>query len=290
MEFNTNYHLDKNYLSAPLKFGKISLYQIGRLYSTQTTKVDTHVHGDLYELTVVNDGCGIIVTNGVPVKVSRGDIYLSFPCDTHKIESDFEKPLKYDFFAFNTENEKLKNEFERIVLEYSPAENRVFRDERVSALIGNAISEFDGEQFCKDELLKNIFSQILVYTVRSFLDIEHPVHSSHINAAEALCYKLMNYIDTHIYSMKKLDELAAVMGYSYGYLSALYKKTTSNTLADYYREKRLDVARLLVIEKRLKVGEIAELLNYTSVYAFSKAFKNRFGASPEGYYKSVARS
>ena len=72
-------------------------------------------------------------------------------------------------------------------------------------------------------------------------------------------------------------------GYSYGYLSALYKKTTSNTLSDYYRNKKLELAKHLVIEKKLKIGEIAEILNYSSVYAFSKAFKNKFGVSPEKY-------
>ena len=85
--------------------------------------------------------------------------------------------------------------------------------------------------------------------------------------------------------MKKLEELGEVMGYSYGYLSALYKKTTSNTLADYYKNKKLEIARLLVMERNLKMGEIAEKLNYASVYAFSKAFKNHFGSSPENYCK-----
>ncbi len=285
MEINTNYHLDKNYLSSPRAFGEITLYQIGRLYSKSNTTVDTHVHGEFYELTVVIDGCGTVTTNGIPVRVARGDVYLSFPCDTHKIESDREKPLKYDFFAFATTSEPLKNELERVSLEYSPAEKRIFRDERVSFLVGNAISEFDGARLCAEKLLENIFAQIIIYTARSFSEKHGEQRFDRVTEAEALCYRMMNYVDTHIYSMKKLEELSEVMGYSYGYLSALYKKTTSNTLADYFREKKLEIARLLVLEKRLKIGEIAETLNYTSVYAFSKAFKNRFGESPENYKK-----
>ena len=93
----------------------------------------------------------------------------------------------------------------------------------------------------------------------------------------------MNYIDTHIYSLKNLDELCEVFDYSYGYLSAIYKKTTSNTLSGYFREKRLDSARLLLLENRLTITEISELLNYTSVYSFSKAFKEYYGLSPKNY-------
>ena len=75
-----NYHFDKRFFDDPLNYGNIRLYQLGRLHAGINTVVDTHVHGDLYELTVVTDGCGIITTNGVPVKVGRGDIYLSFRC------------------------------------------------------------------------------------------------------------------------------------------------------------------------------------------------------------------
>ena len=93
----------------------------------------------------------------------------------------------------------------------------------------------------------------------------------------------MNYIDTHIYSIKKLEDLAKITDYSYGYLSALYKKTTSNTLSDYYHEKKMDAARLLILENKYKIIEIAEMLNYTSVYSFSKAFTKRYGISPRNY-------
>ena len=290
MDGNPNYHFDKRFFENPLKFGEIVLYQIGRLYSNSKTKVDTHVHGNLYELTVVTDGCGTVTTNDTPVKVSRGDIYLSFPCDTHKIESDAEKPLKYDFFAFNTENAEMREELEKIMLEHSSAERRVFGDERVSFLVSNAISEMNGEEYAAAGLLECIFLQILIYTLRNFLERAPHNRPDRITSNDALCYKMMNYIDTHIYSMKKLEELSDVMGYSYGYLSALYKKTTSNTLADYYRRKKLEIARLLVLEKQMKMGEIAEMLNYASVYAFSKAFKNKFGVSPENYSKKISAS
>ena len=287
MSSNINYHFDKHFFDAPQKFGEVVLYQIGRLYSNNKTKVDTHVHGNLYELTIVTDGCGIITTNGTPVKVARGDIYLSFPCDTHKIESDFDNPLKYDFFAFNTQNSEIKQELEKIMLEYSAAHRRVFADERIGFLVGNAISEIDSEEYYASKLLECIFCQILVYTVRNFQKRTSHHRSDRITSNDVLCYKMMNYIDTHIYSMKKLEELADVMGYSYGYLSALYKKTTSNTLAEYYRNKKLEIARILVLEKHLKMGEIAETLNYASVYAFSKAFKSHFGESPENYRKHL---
>ena len=83
--------------------------------------------------------------------------------------------------------------------------------------------------------------------------------------------------------MKNLEELATVTDYSYGYLAALFRETTRGTLQNYFKDKKLDAARLLLIEGKMTVTEISELLNYSSVYAFSKAFKEQFGVSPKNY-------
>ena len=93
-------------------------------------------------------------------------------------------------------------------------------------------------------------------------------------------------MDTHIYSLKSLKELEDFADYSYGYLSALFKRTTGNSLSDYYRERKLEAARILITENRIKATEISEMLGYSSVYAFSKAFTKRFGLSPRDYRKN----
>ncbi len=280
-----DYHLKRDYFQNPLKYEGINVLQIGRLFCNRDTIVDTHIHTDLFELTVVTDGKGEITTNGVPVPVEKGDIYLSLPCDSHKIVSDSEKPLKYDFFAFRSEREDFKEELELIAQNYYSANTRIFHDERVRSLVSNAIAELNQENLYSEALLASIFRQIIIYVIRGFKAVVPEKHSDAVTHAEMLCYKLMNYIDTHIYSLEKLEELADITDYSYGYLSTLFKKTTSNTLSNYYHEKKLDVARLLILENRFKIVEIAEMLNYTSVYAFSKAFTNRYGVSPRNYKK-----
>ena len=277
------YHINKSYMQNPLKFGSIYMFQIGRRFCDSETVVDTHVHTDLFELTVVTDGRGVVTTNGVAVPVERGDIYLSFPCDAHKIVSDAEKTLKYDFFAFHSEHAVFKKELEHIAQTYYSANTRKFHDERVRTLVSNAIAEFYQENRYSEEILAAILQQILIYVIRDFQEVVPEKYPDTVTHAEALCYKLMNYIDTHIYSLKHLEELAEITDYSYGYLSTMFKKTTSNTLSDYYHEKKLEAARMLISEDKFKIIEIAEMLNYASVYAFSKAFTNRYGVSPRKY-------
>ena len=96
-----------------------------------------------------------------------------------------------------------------------------------------------------------------------------------------LCFYLMHYIDTHILTMQNLTELSDVFHYNYSYLSKLFKTVTGRTLTDYYTASRLKKAEILLKAENRKIGEIAELLGYSSIYAFSKAFKSRYGVSPE---------
>lgn len=286
---DNNYHLNKAFFRHPLIYDGLQLLQIGRMFCKSTTVIPAHVHLECFELTVVTDGEGKIYANGVPTEVKKGDIYLSMPCDTHKIETDPEKPLKFDFFAFTVGDGCFAEAFEEISRNCSSPDARVLRDERLRPLISSAIGELEEEDPYKDELLTALFRQILIYTVRGFRK-RKSARFSETAPAEALCYRMMHYIDTHIYSIRNLHELADALGYSYGYLSGLYRATTANTLAGYYQERKLDIARQLLEEDRLTVTKIAEMLNYASVYAFSKAFRKHYGVSPRTYTGKNARS
>ena len=282
-----NYHIDNVFFANPLDYEVIYLLQIGRLYCKNTTVVDTHIHTDLFELTVVTDGAGTVTTNGVLSKVKNGDIYLSMPYDIHKIESDGENPLKYDFFAFKIKDNIFKEKLDRINEDYHSPDMRIFHDERVRRLIANAIAELASPNMYSGELLNAVFRQILIYLIRDFQKSPKKNYPDNVTGAEILCYRLMNYIDTHIYTMKNLSELCEATDYSYGYLSALFKKTTSETLYDYYNKKRADAAHLLLNENKLTVTEISEVLGYSTLYSFSKAFKKQFGLSPKLYRKRL---
>ena len=278
------YHLDKCFVKNPLKFNDFYLFQIGRLYFAPSNFMHLHAHKDFYELTIITDGEGEVITNGKATAVKRGDIYFSLPCDMHEIRSSELAPMKYDFFSFGTENPKYLTILEN-VSRCLQTEDRVFSDERISALVCDAIMEFTKESPLSEELLYSIFTQIIVYIIRDFSAVKSHLKRRNASASDAICYQIMNYIDTHIYTMKSLEELAEVMKYNYSYLSTLFKKTTGNTLLSYYYAKRLEVARMLILENSLKISEIAEQLGYSSLYAFSRAFKEMYGVSPKQYLR-----
>ena len=284
---NGMYHMKKNYFESPLEFDDGFIAQAGRLYCKSNTVVDTHIHTELFELTIVTDGEGTVTTNGISVPVKKGDIYLTLPYDSHKIETDRKNPLKFDFFAFTVKNEPFAKKFDSIVEKFHASNMRIFYDEHIPPLVGDIIAELNNRDGDSDILMSAFFREIMVFIIRGFDKVSPNTKSNtEVTSAEAVCYNLMNYIDTHIYSMKKLEDLSDAMGYSYGHLSSIFKKTTSGSLSEYYNNKKMEIAAALVLEDRLKIVEISELLNYSSAYSFSRAFSQHFGMSPKHYRNS----
>ncbi len=277
------YHIDNAYIQDPLKFNDIYLVQLGRLFCRGGAEYDEHVHLNWYELTVVTGGVGAVYTGGVRVPVSAGDIFLSFPADLHKITSDESDPLKYDFFSFRTENRELASALENIHASFGAPESRVFSDGRINSLVSLAITELSDEASPhREQLIHSILLQIIIYVIRAFGTKRAPSPFKNTDSQDILCYQIMSYIDTHIFTLSKLSDLAVAMNYNYSYISALFKRTTGRTLSDYYRSSRLKTARLLIEEGKLKISEIAELLNYSSIYVFSRAYKKKYGTAPSG--------
>ena len=281
-EYDNLYHFNKAYIDEPKPLGEMSLIQLGRMHCHGKTVVGEHLHREreYYELTVVTDGAGIITTNRVPIPVTKGQIYLSLPCDLHRIESDREDPLKFDFLSFSAEEPTIREEMRRIARTCTEADQRMISDERISMLVGDAIAELSTPEPFSDAILEAILRQIAWYLIRDFKSLSEKRERPKVKTPNELCYQMMHYIDTHLYTMSNLSELSQEFRYNYSYLSALYRSVTGDTLRQYYCDRRLEAARLLLEEGNLSVGEVAELLHYSSIYTFSRAFKDRYRFCP----------
>lgn len=284
MEVN-DYLIDFVHVANPLKFNDIRLYQVGKMFCNDKTVIDSHTHIDWFELTVALEGKGKIYANHEWVPVSAGDIFLSFPCDIHKIVSDEKDPLKYSFLSFSTNNALLKQKLDNITQNFYECNKRVFRDATINYLMELIIAEMADSSFETQTFLSSILQEILILVIRNFLHTNTQTTSNQTSKNEILCYKIMRYIDMNVFSIRNLNELAEHFHYNYSYLAKVFRQTTQITLSQYHSNKKLEHAKLLIREGKATFTKISELLNYASLYSFSKSFKTRFGISPAEYKK-----
>lgn len=277
------YHINYSFKSEPKLYGSFLLYQVGKMFCEPMTVINSHTHINWFELTIVLAGKGEIYTNREKISVSEGDIVLSFPYDIHKIVSNPNSPLKFSFIAFHTLNEDIKQKFDEIFQLFYESEKRVFHDSNVEALTEMLISEISSSEYEQNSLIENVLHSIVILIIRDFLYKEVKSLSNYTTPSEVLCHKIMRYIDSNLFSLENLSQVAEHFHHNYAYLSKKFKQTTNLTLTQYLVDKKLERAKILIKEGKLTFTEIAELLHYASLYSFSKSFKFHFGISPSEY-------
>jgi AraC-like DNA-binding protein len=62
-----------------------------------------------------------------------------------------------------------------------------------------------------------------------------------------------------------------------------FKKAYRVNIINYYRARRLEYAKRALRGGSLTVGALAEQLNFTDIYSFSRFFKMQTGMSPSEY-------
>jgi AraC-like DNA-binding protein len=284
--YSYKYKISRDSLYSPLSYGEHLLYQVGRIHCNADSEIPIHTQLDYFELTIATEGKGTVVTNNEPVEVSAGDIYISFAGDFHRIISDKDQPLKFDFITIKSRNEAIAACMEEIMAQHHAADRRVVRDEVILQLVSRTISEAKKQKKLSEKMMEALITEIFVLLIRDFDLPEQNEGTGSKTEAEMLCFRLMNYIDNHIYSIRNLRELADTTNYSYTYLSNLFKEITGTTLQGYYHNRRLETAQLLLASEDFTVSEIAGMLGYSSVYPFSLAFKKKFGYPPSEVKKN----
>ncbi|MFW6058816.1 MAG: helix-turn-helix domain-containing protein [Phycisphaeraceae bacterium] len=74
--------------------------------------------------------------------------------------------------------------------------------------------------------------------------------------------------------------LARHAGVSPEYLGRLFKRHTGMSLKAFVNQQRLSMARRLLVEGQLNVGEVGQAVGFDDPFYFSRRFKQAFGVSP----------
>ena len=94
----------------------------------------------------------------------------------------------------------------------------------------------------------------------------------------------LEYIDEHYADPNlTISDIAEAVEISDGYLSRTFHKETEYTLIDYLTRYRLQIARTLLQDIRVKVYEVAQQVGYNDTAYFSTLFKKYYGVSPSEY-------
>ena len=108
---------------------------------------------------------------------------------------------------------------------------------------------------------------------------------------ERRIHRVLEHIDQHLDERLDLATLAAVAHFSPFHFHRLFAAWTGETLGDYLRRRRVEVAALQLLRRpSLGVLQAALGVGFGSGEAFTRAFKIRFGVAPSAWRTSKSNS
>ncbi len=101
---------------------------------------------------------------------------------------------------------------------------------------------------------------------------------------ESRMHRVTEYIDRHLDERLDLETLAGVAHFSPFHFHRLFAAWMGETLGDYLRRRRVELAAIrLIAQPRMPVLQIALAVGFGSAEAFARAFRGRFECSPSAW-------
>lgn len=259
----------------------ISLYQFADVHCKATEEANALHEQWCDEITFVYSGEGEIVHNGLRYPVKAGRIHLCFKGDLHQIISSKISPLRFYCigFAINSEN-PIKELFLKAKARVEQSHQCILKD--CSDLLPAFQSVLDAlYEKNQDEALKASALSSLNYIISSACNrlLKKQIgDSSNISTKDSLLFYIVSYLKNNVYNKDALKQLSVDTGYSHSYLSHLFSSRMGQSLKDFFASLRMNAATELLRKKT--VTEVSEMLGYSSIHAFTRAYKQFCGETP----------
>lgn len=282
------FHFDRLFVEKPYVLSDMLIYQIGDLFTKSGYHVQAH-NQDCHELTLVVAGEGIHTVDGVAYKMKRGDILLAARGTVHASQSDNVNPFRFYYIGFNFQEEAQKDISYASLLTLLQKKSILMHDNTgfVEQCMKGVFAELVELKVNSSLMIECFVRQIILYLDRLRADgasVKATVGQRGVAKGNELMYNVMQYIEQNFATLENLSHIADSLGYTYPYLSRMFKKVAGVTMREYLDQKRFDKAVEMLAGSVTSITDIAYALNYQSVHAFSKAFKERFGLSPKEYH------
>ncbi|MFC5450552.1 response regulator [Paenibacillus aestuarii] len=109
------------------------------------------------------------------------------------------------------------------------------------------------------------------------------VYEHYANGSDRTVEVAQQYIRTHYHADLSLEKVAAIVYLNPVYFSQLFKQKTGFGFKEYVIHLRLEQAKQLLMNPKLKLAEIAERIGYQDMRHFTQVFRKKYGTTPSEY-------
>ncbi len=133
-----------------------------------------------------------------------------------------------------------------------------------------------------DQNLPGIHDTAFILFHKILTKLKNSSHESMVNYSSTVRNTIV-FITQNIESNVTMTEIADHVGKSAEHIIRVFKQEVKKTPYAYMLEKKIDLAKLLLVNTNMPIKKIAQRLNYNDEYYFSATFKKHTGISPSKY-------
>jgi two-component system response regulator YesN len=109
------------------------------------------------------------------------------------------------------------------------------------------------------------------------------IYEYYANGSDRSIEVALQYIRTHYHADLSLEKVASIVYLNPAYFSQLFKQKTGQGFKDYVIHLRLEQAKQLLMNPKLKLIDITERIGYHDLRHFSQVFRKKYGTTPSEY-------
>ncbi|MBQ8416166.1 MAG: helix-turn-helix transcriptional regulator [Clostridia bacterium] len=255
---------------------------------------------DFWELMYVDSGEVYAITNGVGTMLSQGQIIFNRPMEQHAHISNKRVPNNMLVITFTAHGSAMEF-FEKKIFTLDKTQKTLlslFMKEAEIAL-GKLPDEYSNKNpldfshapFGSLQLLECYLTEFLLILKRSNERIAvHPLRHGDGKAPDSPMIEMITeYLKDCVRSDLSLGELCARFYIGKSRLCKMFRDHVGKSPMEYFTDLKMAEAKKLLRQGEFSVGRIADLLGFSSIHNFSRAFKKAVGFSPSEYRSQVIR-
>lgn len=280
---------------------EIEIRGFNSIYYFEFGKNFTHTpeRHNFWEMVYVDNGRINAITNGIGCTLEQGQAIFHEPMEIHAHVSDNQVANNMLIISFTTDSDVMQYfKSKTFTLDKTTKTLLSLFLEEAKIALGKVPGDYkDKNNLCflpaafgSTQLLQCYFTEFLIRLIRSGNSLSknmHPSKKSRAIANSSLSELICEYMKSNIYSSLSLKELCSHFLLGKTQLCKIFRESTGQSPMGYYMDLKIKEAKKLIREENYSVSQISDMLGYSSIHIFSRAFKKAVGLSPTSYAKSI---
>ncbi|WP_176835499.1 MULTISPECIES: AraC family transcriptional regulator [unclassified Paenibacillus] len=207
----------------------------------------------------------------------QGDVFLLPAGCYHEVAADPDHPEPWSYIWLNISGNLVLELLEA----YQLRSHVVVADAGLEPLFREAIAGMDAAS------VEDMHKELQVIVMRIHVSLFEALRRKG-EALSPAVHAIKQCLDNGILQPFDSERLSAQLGISFKQMNRLFKREVGTTLYNYVIDKKIESAKLMLLNTQLTISEIGYRLGYADPHYFSNMFHSKTGIRPSAFRKQLS--